>query len=259
MTTTYKNASYVMAGIACIITSCSIIAHYATNDLTYEEYCAAWYWISPFLSLATPILFCWIGILLRKKYPAPKTWVKALLLLLVPATYILWACLHGHGFYYGYGHRCTWLYSAILGFMIPTARLEGFGKEKGWLELVMFLASAFVYWGICRVVNHFSVASFQMLDTEWVRLFHRTMRFIPLAMAVFFLAEFSFSKTGQALGENRIVETIVKVLAVLYFIMAAWNCFRWRYYNIGLYYLWILLVQPVTVYLICWVIRKIKA
>lgn len=247
-----------MAGTACIITSCSIFAHYATDSLPYEQYNAAWYWISPFLSLATPILFGWIGILLRKSYPAPKTWVKALILLLVPVTYLLWTLLHGYGFHYGYGSRCTWLYCAILGFMIPTERLEGCGAEKGWLGLVLFLASAFVYLGVCRVVNHFSVTSFQMLDSEWIRLFHRAMRFIPLAMAVFFLAEFSFSKTGQAFGGNRAVEIIVNVLAVACFIVVAWDCFRWRYYSLGLYYLWILLAQPITVHIILWVGRKIK-
>ena len=247
-----------MAGIACLITSSSIIAHYATDGLSHEEYNAAWNWISPFLSIATPILFGWIGILLRKSYPTPKTWVKALTLLLIPATYLLWTLLHGYGFHYGYGSRCTWLYCAILGFMIPTERLEEYGKEKGWLELALLLASAFVNWGVCRVVNHFSVTSFQMLDSEWIRLFHRVMRFIPLAMAVFFLAEFSFSKIGQALGGNRAVEIIVNVLAVACFIVVAWDCFRWRHNSLGFYYLWILLAQPVTVHIIHWVGRRIK-
>ena len=259
MTTTYKNASYVMAGIACLITTCSIIVHYTTNGLTYEEYNAVWDWISPFLSLATPILFGWIGILLRKKYPTPKTWVKVLLLLLFPALYLVWTVLHGHGIvYFQDGTRCMWLYCAILGYLISVERLEGYAKETGWLELALFIASAFVYCGVCRVVNHFSVISFQMLDTPWIRLFHRAMRFVPLAMAVFFLAEFSFSRTGQALGGFKAVQVIVKILVVLSFLVTLDWCFRWRFYRMRLYVLGKVISQPVIVNVISWAYWKFQ-
>ncbi len=259
MTTTYKNASYMMAGIACLITCCGIIAHYATMSLSWDDYNAAWYWIGPFLSLSTPLLFGWIGILLRKKYPSPKTVVKTVFLLLIPVSYLVWTYLSVKGIiYHAYGgDRCMWLYCAILGFMIPANRLEDYEKESGWFELVLFLASSFLYCGVCRVVNHFSVASFQMLDTEWIRLFHRAMRFIPLAMAVFFLAEFSFSRTGQSLGSIKAIQVVVKILAVLSFLITLQWCLRWRAFGARMYILDRLFSQPVVVYLIYLVCRKV--
>ena len=248
-----------MAGIACLITSSNIIVHNVINGLTYDEYNTVWYWVSPFLSLATPILFGWIGVLLRKKYPTPKKWVKVLLLSLFPAIYLLWTVLHSHGIvYYQDGTRCTWLYSAILGFMIPVERLEGYEKETGCLELALFIASAFLYWGVSRVVNHFSVMSFQMLDTPWIRLFHRAMRFVPLAMAVFFLAEFSFSRKGQALGCIKAVQVIVKILAVLSFLLTLGWCFRWYFYRMRLYTLGKVISQPISVNVINWAWRKFQ-
>ena len=248
-----------MAGIACLITSSNIIVHNAVNGLTYDEYNAVWYWVSPYLSLATPILFGWIGILLRKKYPMPEKWVKLLLFLLFPAIYLLWTVLHGHGIvYFQDGTRCMWIYCAILGYLIPVERLETYVKETGWLELALFIASAFVYCGVSRVVNHFSVTSFQMLDTPWIRLFHRAMRFVPLAMAVFFLAEFSFSRTGQALGSMKTTQVVVKILAVLSFLLTLGWCFRWYFYRMRLYTLGKVISQPVSVNVISWACRKFQ-
>lgn len=255
----YKNASVVMAGIACLITSCQIPVHYALSGLSIAEYNAAWPWIRPFMSMSTPILFAWIGILLRKKYSSPGIWVKTLLLLLIPASYLFWTVLHSRGIIlFANGERCMWFYCAIIGYLIPVESLEKHSSEDGWMDLALFLASAFLYWGVCRVVNHFSVASFQMLDSPWIRLFHRAMRFVPLAMAVFFLAGFSFSRAGQSMGSIKATQVVVKCLAVLSLLITLLWCLRWRPFGARMYILDRLFSQPVVVYLIYLVYRKVK-
>lgn len=259
MNKTYKSASVIMAGLACLLVVSEIILRFFTNSLNSEEGIKFWSAVNPVRSLATPILFAWIGILLRKRLPAPKCWVKWLLLAIIPATYILWTVLHQRWIYWwGDGERCLFLYSLILGYLIPVKYLEDCAHKKGWLELVLLLASAFCYYGVTRVENHFTVANFQMFNGEWTRLFCRLMRFIPMAMSLFFLAQFSFSQVGQSAGGKKAVGWTVQVLSVISFIMVfKWTTF-WRPFHSNLYKWYMILSQPFMLQLLCGFARMFK-
>lgn len=259
MNKTYKNSSVVMAGLACLLVVSELFLRFFTNSMNYEEVMKFWSAVNPVRSLATPILFAWIGILLRKRLPAPKSWVKWLLLAFVPATYVMWTILHQRGVYlWGDGERCLFLYSAILGYLIPVKYLEDCANKKGWLELVLFLASAFCYYGVTRVENHFSVANFQMLTGEWTQLFCRSMRFTPMAMSLFFLAQFSFSQIGQSVGGKKAIGWIVQGLSVISFIMVFHWAIDWwpSYYNLYKWYK--ILSQPFMIQLLCGFARLFK-
>ena len=259
MNTEYKNSSVVIAGVACLAVAVNLIERVATIGLSYEDSRMIWRWVAPIISFSTPILFAWIGILLRKKFPNPKAWVKALILAIIPASYLLWTLLHANGIYhYGDGDRCLWIYSGILGFMIPPKWLESCSEKNGWVEFVLFLASAFCYWGITRVENHFSVINFQMLENEWTRLFCRMMRFIPLAMSVFFLSEFSFSRVGQRLGSRKAVGWTVQILAIISFMLILSWFLSWRPFYGELIKSYRLLSQPVAVYLLVVAVRIVR-
>ena len=255
----YKRASVVIIGIAGLLFLVSQIAtRIFWNHLDYREFLPFQWWFGPINSLVMPILAGWVGILLRKRYPKPSLWTKGLVLAFIPATYLLWSIGNSNYFMWT-GARCQMLYCGILGFMLPPERLEAAGKDRGWLHLTFFLASAFLYVGICRVINHFSVSSFQMLSSEWTRLFVRAMRFIPLAMAICFLAGFSFSAMGQRAGEIKALGIAVQSAASVMFIVSAANVFTRFYGSVYLYRLYCLLVQPACVYLMVVLCRVLRS
>lgn len=258
--TTSRNSSVIMAGFAGLVFLCSIVADIVGGSLSPAYYDAMWRWMGPVGSLATPVLYGWIGMLLRQRYPKPRIWVKILLFLLIPLIYIMWTLLHMNGIYlFCDGDRCTWLFMAIIFYLIPTGVLERYSSENGVLELILFFGSAFCYLGIARVVNHFSVANFQMLTGDWTRLFSRAMRFVPLAMSVFFLAAFSFSGTGQKIGGHKSMRIAVLVLSVISFLVLVMRLFDWwSFYNFGMYGMYKVLAQPVTVSLLVVIARLLK-
>ena len=252
----YKSASVVMAGFACTLIVLQLIASISTRWITAEDYFSLWYWLSPLFSLATPILCGWVGILIRGAHPASRTWVKILLLLVIPASYLMWMLLHRAGIgFSSEGVRCMWLYAGILGYLIPVERLDGKAKDAGWIEMLLFLASYFCYVGISRVVDHFGVDEFQMLEGEWVRLFCRAIRFVPLAMSVFFLSEFSFTRAGQSLGEKRAVGRVVMAMSGISFIIVVTWCLTNSIHAADWMKPYRLLTQPVAVYLLAVCIR----
>lgn len=252
----YRSASVVMAGAAGLIVLCVLISQILGWGVYYSP---GWRWMRPFCSLATPILFGWVGVLFRGRWQSPKKWVKTVLVLLVPALYISWTVLHYNGIhFFGDGERCMWLCIGILGYLVPTNLLAKYKNESGIVELVLFLGAAFCYVGISRVENHFGVMNFQMLDNELTRLFCRAMRFVPLAMSVFFLAGFSFSRTGQRLGSSKGIGIAVLVLSAISFLAFSASFFSGGFYHMRLYGLYQVLVQPVTVLLIMALARFIK-
>lgn len=172
----------------------------------------------------------------------------------------MWTSLYKNGIYlFCDGDRCTWLFMAIIFYLIPTELLERYSEGNGLPELVLFFAAAFCYIGIAGVVNHFSVADFQMPAGEWTSLFFRAMLFVPLAMSVFFLAAFSFSGSGQKAGSHKGLRITVLILSVISFLVLISRLFSWwSFYNFGPYGLYKVLVQPVTVCLFVVTARFIK-
>jgi len=248
-----------MAGLACLLIVSEIFLRFLTNSMDFDEEIKFWSAVNPVRSLATPILFAWIGILLRKRLPAPKSWVKWLLLAFVPATYALWTVLHHRDIYWwADGERCLFLYSAILGYLIPAEYLEDCTHKKGWLELVLFLASTFCYYGVTRVEDHFSVVNFQMLAGEWTRLFCRLMRFTPMAMSLFFLAQFSFSQIGQLIGSKKAIGWTAQILSMISLIMIYRWAINWWPHQNNLYMWYVTLSQPFMLQLLCGFARMFK-
>ena len=249
MNTSYKHASCLMVGVACLIIVVNLLLHWICP---YDSYRQVWWWLTPIFSFSTPVLFAWIGMLIRKCNPEPKTWIKALLIALVPVIYFFWMILIKHDVYlYGSGERCIWIFSGIIGYLIPVELIERSKSHKGYYELMLFLAALFCYVGVMRVEDHFALPNYQLLDNEWSHLFVRMMRFIPLALSILFLVCFSFSQIGQSIGKNRIVGRSVLALAGISFILSlAYLINGISWYNTGLFRLYRLLSQPVTVYLL---------
>lgn len=255
----YRNASVVMVGVACLILICRFTINIleAFQVLSYADVYALFRWFGPVSSLVTPIFFGWIAILLRKRFPTPNVWVKTVLVALIPAIYLFWTFMHLNGFrLFADGARCLWLFTGILCYLIPVERLEKCKDENGLIELLLFLASAFCFVGVERVENHFAVSNFQMLTGQGTMLFCRAMSFIPLAMSVFFLAEFAFSKAGQKIGSIKSIGWTVQAISVVYFLTPLLTSHF--YYRTGLFYWYRLLAQPVSVYILVVFMRFLK-
>ena len=209
-TPSLKNASVVITGIASLI----MVVHLLYNLVISADY-ATYRWLLPVFSMFVPILFAWVGVLLRWKCPNPSRWIKWMLIAIIPATYLFWTFVHSDNIIFWYpGYRCTCLYVGIMGFLIPPKRLEQMRLDAKW-NVLLILATAFLYVGVSRIMCHFSPDSWQMPDNEWTQLFRRLMVVLPLALSIFFLVCFSFSPLGQRIGGVRTIGIISQVLAVL--------------------------------------------
>lgn len=255
---TYKNASVVLTGIANLIVLVLILFSISKDSiLSKDVYYEVVKWLSPVYTLTAPILCAWVGVLLRWRFPNPSRWKKWLLVTIIPATYLLWTFLHPNGvLFWSTGYRCTCLYAGIIGFLVIP---KHFKLDTKW-SLMLFLASIFLYIGVSRVVDHFSVSNWQMINNEWTCLFRRLMTFIPLAMSIIFLIAFSFSPDGQAIGRCRGLGITAQILAGIGMISYLASVIDPTFpYYIKLLDIYRLLVQPVIVYLIvvfCRILRN---
>ena len=254
---TYKKASVVITGIANMIVLILILfSIFKDSILGKDVYYEAVKWLTPLYTMTTPVLFAWVGVLLRWRFPNLSQWIKWMLLLIIPATYLLWTIVPVHDWlFWGTGYRCTCLYAGILSFLINP---KHFGLDAMW-SLMLFLSAVFIYIGVSRVVDHFSVGNWQMLTNEWTCLFRRLMTFIPLAMSIYFLVGFSFSSVGQTIGRCRTVGIISQVLAGIGMISYLASVIDPTFpYYINLLDIYRLLAQPVIVYLIVVLCRILR-
>lgn len=243
--TSLKNASVVITGTANLLLLFYFASTIVRCNASYEDYLQFYEWSRLFGCLTVPILFAWIGHLLRSRFSRPTWWVSGVVLSLIPATYLLWTFVHPLDLlYWNTGERCMALYAGIFGFLIPMERSTVAGSNKGWFELVLFISAAFLFVGASMVADHFAISNYQMLDSEWTKLFTRLMRFLPLAMAIWFLHGFAYSQVGQSIGCNKAVGIGAQVLAVLGFVLSVISGPGF----LCLYYFYRLLSQPVSVF-----------
>lgn len=258
---TYKRASVTIVGAVGLLFLVSYFGQRILwSSIDYVDYSQYQRWLGPLSSLFIPILAAWVGMLIRRARPRPGLWVTCLLPAIIPATYIYWTMFPSNEIFFSWtGVRCQVLYSGILGFLIPLEQLEAAGKDKGWIPLILFLGCVFIYVGVCSVTNHFAVSSFQLPKSEGTWFFVRAMRFIPLTMGIYFLALFSFSATGQTVGGVKAVGIAVQAVAVIMFIVYITDLiFRWYYFP-SLYQIYCILVQPVSIFLVTAIIRKLMS
>lgn len=77
------------------------------------------------------------------------------------------------------------------------------------------------------------------------------MRFVPLAMGIYFLAAFAFSKTGQEIGNSKDVGILTKILLCISFLVSAAKLFLYGFHpRMRWFFLYNVLSQPVAIYLL---------
>lgn len=246
---TFKNASFVMAGGACLI---GLVGHYLRIDGPFHVR-----GIQFITSLVIPTLCFWVGMLIRYKVGKPKWWVLAIAGVAMLAS--LFFARHTVNGLNWSEIRFLWYFLILLGFLLPWNYLYERRDKDGYVSVVLLVITVFTYAAIelCWQRMGTSIMLPKYADIATLLLVVTT-NILPIAAIppVFFAAMFSFSNAGQWLGEKKWFRWIVGVATVVVFMMqlsrplfpifSQWTAPNWI----------IVLVQPVTVYLII-VIRRI--
>lgn len=120
----YKNASLIFCGTMCTMDGTHVIPGFrAMAGLCY------------------PLLYCWLGVLLRAWKPEPKWWIQLLVAGMSMFCIYRYLCLdEGKRF-------IVFLYLAMtgIGYLVPQMALENSSRNKGWISLIMVALSAFCY------------------------------------------------------------------------------------------------------------------
>ena len=111
----YVNASFLMAGCACLA---MVVNHLAISFSPYSLESAIPGW-SFMASLANPVLFAWVGLLLRRRSRTPRKWLPAAVAVLV---LFLLGMYHHYLGSRGWWERFPFLFLASLGLGIWSLR-----------------------------------------------------------------------------------------------------------------------------------------
>ena len=245
MDKSFKNASVVLTGGACMVILVNLLVSHASN---YDQpLVPGW----PNLSgLGIPMLSFWLGLLLRRK-SRPRPWLLTAVILSV--LLCLYGYLHELDFRW---ESLTFLYLAAAGagYLAPPRLASDAGKTDGWVFLVLLLFSAFCFTAMAVVLGRLRwiLGSYLPEHQEMVRLMTALAQSAePFIMVIFlyFSLIFSFSRTGQWLGRRAWFRGIVSVPVLVTFIASVANLpgyYYPGYTSAG----WIrLLVQPLTIYM----------
>lgn len=250
---TIKSASFVLAGGACLL----MIAGQLFS--THGAFPIRGFYLLN--GLVIPVLCLWVGMLIRWKIGKPKWWATVI-------AGVAMIALFGARFFVQstpYWLTDTFLWYGILlaGIMLPWEFLWENRDKNGIKPIVLLLLSTFAFCALDLVHDRMEVITLPTPYEDLGMLFRNVSNYAaPIAMLlpILFLAEFSFSKPGQWLGEQKWFRWIVAIASVICFIASIFNIgHTWG----GLFMrcLTMILVQPVTVYLIiviCRIIRKLN-
>lgn len=249
---TFKNASFVMAGGACLI---GLIGHYLRIDGPLHVR-----GIQFVTSLVIPTLCFWVGMLIRYKVGKPRWWVLAIAAALMVAAYCYSFYALSHFTWVNIFYQ--WWGLVLLGFTLPWDYLYQHRDSDGVKSGILLLISALVF-GALKLVNGrmMTVDMPSPVDDLGALLSSVSLYILPLAtiIPVYFAAEFSFSKVSQWLGEKKWYRWIIGIAAVCSFLMTIAGMMFFPRWDVQMAQLTQLFVQPFSIYLIivfCRIIRK---
>ena len=245
----YRNASVVLVGIACMPIILRLLL--CTDLPPYDQQWNIMTEVHFLCNMSTPLLFAWIGVMLRKRFPRPKMWIRIFLFALPLVLYVFWTASHHLG-YYGLfdSYRYIWIMAGLIGYLFPCEQLSRYFDNKRWFELAITIGFVFVYVGSRQLIKHFTIANLQELEGEWARLFHRLMMAIPFAISIVFLICFSFSRIGQRMGKSKVFGWYTQIIATLYSLWVIPLQTHWLFSRTNLITLYTIVSTPVMVYLL---------
>ena len=248
---TFKSASFVMAGGACLI---GLIGHYLRIDGPLHVR-----GIQFLTSLVIPALCFWVGMLIRYKVGKPKCWVVAIAAALMVASYCYSFYALSHFTWENIFYQ--WLGLILLGFLLPWDYLYQHRDPDGIKSGILLMISALVF-GALELVNGrmMTVDMPSPVDDLGALLSSVSLFILPLAtiVPVYFAAEFSLSKAGQWLGEKKWYRWVIGIAAVYSFLMTITGMMFFPRWDVQMWLLTRLLVLPFSIYLIIVISRIIR-
>lgn len=253
---TIKNASFVLAGGACLLLTAGHFFHspYGLLPIKGFQFVA---------SLAIPTLCFWVGMLIRWKVGKPKWWVLAIAGVAMLAS--LYLSRHTVNIFNWPEIRFYWYFLVLAGFMMPWDYILEKRDKDGILSIALLVITCLTYAAIELTWQRMGTSVMQpKYEDIATLLLVVTANILPLATIppVFFAAMFSFSKAGQWLGSKKWFQWIAGIASVICFIgLLPGLRFDLTLDPVFLTHLIMLLVQPFTIYLIiviCRIVRKLR-
>lgn len=253
----YKNASLIVFGAMCAI----LMVNNLVGKMSgwNEPSVIPGFWAMA--GLCYPLLYCWLGVLLRAWKPEPKWWIQ----LLVAGVSMFCICRYlcpDEGWRF-----IVFLYLAMtgIGYLVPPMALENSSRNKGWISLIMVALSAFCYTTLAVAMQRLQKGPL-MPEHEDMQEMLATISMIaePLMAVIvaYFVVQFSFSRIAQDLGSQSWFIGVVAVPCIYTFIVSVLRLVppRWTLCVDSMFYspvLWFI-VQPVTVYLAISLFRRLS-
>lgn len=247
---TIKNASFVLAGGACLL----IFA----GQLFSPEGPLPIPGFHLLVDLAIPLLCLWTGMLIRFRTGKPKWWLLTIVALAMIALY--YCSFREVQFLKWLYVRFQWYGLICLGFLLPWEYLYEIRDKDGIKSFVLCVISSLAYCALNLVNQRMTVVTLPAPYEDLGVLLKTVSQFItPLALLppIYFASLFAFSAPGLWLGEKKWFRWIAGVGAIIVFLAMVFNL-QLTWLSVLLWQLPMLLVQPVTIYLIVVIYRIIR-
>lgn len=253
----YTNASVIIGGAICSVQMAnSIIARLSDWD---EPSVFPGFGIM--CGVCFPILYFWVGTLLRAWIKDPKWWLQVI---------VAGLTIYGLYFYRHYAENwgyadALYLSMAGIGFLIPPKILLSSTQNRGWISLGMILLSVFCYTALTTVKDRLLWGPI-IPEHPDMELMMETILVnaepLMVIIVTYFVAQFAFSSIAQNLGSQVWLRWIVAVPCLYTFIGYLSRLLpRPFYFAINYVYysplMWFI-VQPITIYLVVFFIRLIR-
>ena len=141
----YTNASVIIGGAICTV----LMANNIIGRMSDWDQPSVFPGFRIMCGLCFPILYFWVGTLLRSWIKDPKWWFK--ILIAVASIYSMYFYRH-YAENWGYADA-LYLSMAGIGYLIPPKILYSSFQNNGWLSLVMILLSVFCYTALTTAKN----------------------------------------------------------------------------------------------------------
>lgn len=253
----YTNASVIIGGAICSVQMAnSIIARLSDWD---EPSVFPGFGIM--CGVCFPILYFWVGTLLRAWIKDPKWWLQVI---------VAGLTIYGLYFYRHYAENwgyadALYLSMAGVGFLIPPKILLSSTQNRGWISLGMILLSVFCYTALTTVKDRLLWGPI-IPEHPDMELMMETILVnaepLMVIIVTYFVAQFAFSSIAQNLGSQVWLRWIVAVPCLYTFIgylsrllpRPFYSAINYVYYSPLMWFI----VQPITIYLVVFFIRLIR-
>jgi hypothetical protein len=256
--TLYTNASVIIGGAVCAI----LMANSILGRMSDWNEPSIFPGFRIMCGLCFPILYFWVGMLLRRKIQEPKWWFQVLL------AGVAVFCIYRYRHFdenWGYADA-LYISTALIGFLIPQKILFSASQNKGLISLVLIALCAFCYTALTAVKDRLLWGPVVPEHPD-MELMMETILVnaepLMVIITIYFVAQFAFSEVAQKLGSQTWFRGIVAVPCIYCFLGYFSRLFTMRMFNIAInwvYYsplMWFI-VQPITIYLIVFCSKLIK-